>query len=112
MNHSPLKRMKIFEALLEDGSGAVMLVWFNQPYLAEQIKRGDRLSVYGQPRLSQYGGRLQIETPDWEKFEGDESDEGAIVPIYSKVGNIPPRSLRQKSLKSNGPGSHFCCVRW
>jgi len=90
---SPLKRMKIFEALLEDGSGAVMLIWFNQPYLAEQIKRGDRLSVFGQPKFSPYG-KLQIESPDWEKFEGDEEAEGAIVPIYSKVGNVPPKTLR------------------
>ena len=91
---SPVKRMKIYEAAFEDGSGAVKLVWFNQPYLSEQIKRGDRLAVYGQPKLSSYG-QLQIESPDGEKFEGDEEDEGAIVPIYSKVGNIPPRALRQ-----------------
>ena len=89
---SPVKRMKIFEALLEDGSGAVMLVWFNQPYLAEQIKRGDRLAVYGVPRLSQYR-RLQIESPDWEAW--NEEDEGAIVPIYSKIANVAPKALRQ-----------------
>jgi len=89
---SPLKRMKIFEAVLEDESGGVKLVWFNQPFLADQIKRGDRLAVFGAPKFSGRG-HLQIESPDWEKFEGDE--EGAIVPIYSKVGNIPPRALRQ-----------------
>ena len=89
---SPVKRMKIFEAMLEDGSGAIMLVWFNQPYLAEQIKRGDRLSVYGVPRLSHYR-RLQIESPDWEIW--NEEDEGAIVPIYSKLPNVAPKALRQ-----------------
>jgi len=89
---SPVKRMKIFEAMLEDGTGAVMLVWFNQPYLAEQIKRGDRLAVYGVPRLSQYR-RLQIESPDWEVW--NEEDEGAIVPIYSKIANVAPKALRQ-----------------
>ena len=91
---SPRKRMRIFEAVLEDGTGGVKLVWFNQGYLAEQIKRGDRLAVYGTPRSSSYA-HLQIESPDWEKFEGDEDEEGAIVPIYSKVGNIPPKALRK-----------------
>jgi ATP-dependent DNA helicase RecG len=91
---SPVKRVRLFEAAIEDGSGGVKLVWFNQPYLAEQIKRGDRLSLYGTPRLSSYG-QLGIENPDWEKFEGDVEDEGSIVPIYSKVGTIPPRALRQ-----------------
>src|SRR5262249_15166060 len=91
---SPVKRVKLFEAAIEDGSGAVKLVWFNQPYLAEQIKRGERVAIYGVPKVSQYG-HLQIESPDWEAFEGDEEDEGAIVPIYSRVGTIPPRALRQ-----------------
>jgi ATP-dependent DNA helicase RecG len=91
---SPRKRMRIFEAVLEDGTGGVKLVWFNQGYLAEQIRRGDRLAVYGTPKSSSYA-HLQIESPDWEKFEGDEEEEGAIVPIYSKVGNIPPKALRK-----------------
>lgn len=89
-----LRRMKVFEAVLEDGTGAVKLVWFNQGYLADQIKRGDRLAVFGAPKISSYG-QLQIESADWEKFEGDDEADGAIVPIYSKVGNIPPKALRQ-----------------
>ncbi|MBV8519759.1 MAG: ATP-dependent DNA helicase RecG [Acidobacteria bacterium] len=88
------KRMRIFEAVLDDGTGSVKLIWFNQAYLAEQIQRGDRLSVYGAPRSSGYRA-LSIESPDWEKFEGDEDDEGAIVPIYSKVGNLQPKFVRR-----------------
>ena len=91
---SPVKRMRIFEAMFDDGTGTVMLVWFNQPYLADQIKRGDRLALFGQPRMSNKG-RLQIESPDWEKIEEEGEPEGAIVPIYSKVGNIPPKVLRR-----------------
>ena len=91
---SPRKRMPLFEAVLDDGTGSVKLIWFNQRYLSDQIKRGDRLSVFGAPRIG--GSRsMAIESPDWEKFEGDEEDEGAIVPIYSKVGNIPPKALRK-----------------
>jgi ATP-dependent DNA helicase RecG len=86
--------MRLFEAVLDDGTGSVKLIWFNQAYLSDQIKRGDRLSVFGAPRMSGYGP-LTIESPDWEKFEGPEDEEGAIVPIYSKIGNIPPRALRR-----------------
>jgi ATP-dependent DNA helicase RecG len=91
---SPRKRMRLFEAVLDDGTGSVKLIWFNQAYLADQIKQGDRLAVFGAPRTSGYGP-LTIESPDWEKFEGDEDEEGAIVPIYSKVGNIPPKAMRK-----------------
>jgi ATP-dependent DNA helicase RecG len=91
---SPRKRMQLFEAVLDDGTASVKLIWFNQRFLADSIKRGDRLSVYGAPRASGFGP-LTIESPDWEKFEGEEEEEGAIVPIYSKVGNIPPKVLRK-----------------
>ena len=94
MHITRLRRMKVFEVVLEDGTGAVKLVFFNQGFLGEQIRRGDRLAVFGAPKISSYG-QLQIESPDWEKFEGSEEDEGSIVPIYSKVGTIPPRALRQ-----------------
>jgi len=92
---SPMKRMRLFEAVLDDGTGSVKLIWFNQAYLADQISRGDRLAVYGAPRHGGYSGGITIESPDWEKFEGPEDEEGAIVPIYSKVGNIPPKVLRR-----------------
>jgi ATP-dependent DNA helicase RecG len=91
---SPVRRMRLFEAVLDDGTGSVKLIWFNQAYLADQIQRGDRLAVYGAPRASGHGV-VTIESPDWEKFEGDEEEEGAIVPIYSKVGTIPPKIFRK-----------------
>jgi ATP-dependent DNA helicase RecG len=91
---SPVKRIRIFEAAIDDGTGSVKLVFFNQAFLADQISRGDRLSIYGIPHLSGMG-KLQIEGPDWEKFEGEEDAEGSIVPIYSRVGTIPPKAFRQ-----------------
>jgi len=90
---SPVKRMQLFEAVLDDGTGSVKLIWFNQRFLADQIKRGDRISLFGAPRIGR--GGLVIESPDWEKFEGAEDEEGSIVPIYSKVTNVPPKALRK-----------------
>jgi ATP-dependent DNA helicase RecG len=90
---SPRKRMKIFEVAIEDGSGAIKLIFFNQPFLVDQIHRHDRLSVYGAPRFSPRG--LQIESPDWESFSGDDEEEGAIVPIYSRIAGIAPKTFRK-----------------
>jgi ATP-dependent DNA helicase RecG len=89
-----VKRMRIFEAILDDGTGTIMLVWFNQPYLAEQIHRGDQIAVYGQPRYAY--GRVQIESPDWERIEADDAEgEGAIVPVYSSISTITPKAMRR-----------------
>lgn len=101
---SPIKRLRIFEAILDDGTGTVMLVWFNQPYLKDQLKKGDQIAIYGQPRVNSYG-KLQIENPDFEKLDpgGESDDEGAIVPVYSAVSGIPPKAIRkivQQSLEA------------
>jgi ATP-dependent DNA helicase RecG len=111
---SPRKRVSIFEVALDDGTGAIKLVWFNQSFLAKQIHRDDRLSVYGIPRTPKLPDEprpsgsqrrswipmpqlaaLQVEVAAWEKFDGDDDDEGAIVPIYPKVTNVPPKALRK-----------------
>ena len=93
---SPVKRLRIFEVILDDGTGTIMLVWFNQPYLSDKIKRNQSLAIYGQPRISNHG-RLQIENPDFEILGPDEDseDEGTIVPVYSKLANIHPRAMRR-----------------
>ncbi|MFZ2490168.1 MAG: ATP-dependent DNA helicase RecG, partial [Thermoanaerobaculia bacterium] len=91
---TPRQRMRLFEAVLDDGTGAVKLVWFNQPYLEKQIAHGDRLSLYGIPRVSGFA-LVSIENPEWEKFEGAEDEEGAVVPIYSRIGNIPQKAIRR-----------------
>ncbi len=87
--------MQLFEAILDDGTGSVMLVWFNQPYLAGKIHRHDELAIYGQPRINPFG-RLQIENPDYEKIAPGEStdDEGSIVPVYSAIATLQSKVIR------------------
>jgi ATP-dependent DNA helicase RecG len=88
--------MAIFEAVLDDGSGSLPMVFFNQGYLADRILRGDLLNVYGTPRVSAWGGRLELDNPEWEKIDPDKPDEdgGEIVPIYSTIAGIPDRVVR------------------
>lgn len=94
---TPVRKLKIFEAILDDGTGRVMLVWFNQPYLADQLQRDDQLVIYGQPRLSNYGGRLQFESPDFEKLDtrGEGEEESGIIPVYSAISGIAPKTVRR-----------------
>src|SRR5262245_45207310 len=49
--HRSLRRARrglaILEAVLEDGTGALSGVWFNQPYLADQLVIGSEWVWYG-----------------------------------------------------------------
>jgi ATP-dependent DNA helicase RecG len=48
---SKYKKMQLSEATLQDDSGGVLkLVWFNQPYMAKQLPKGERVAVAGMVR--------------------------------------------------------------
>ncbi|HVT05464.1 MAG TPA: ATP-dependent DNA helicase RecG [Thermoanaerobaculia bacterium] len=91
-----VRRLQIFEAMFDDGTGTIMLTWFNQAWLANQVKKGMELAIYGQPRISSYG-RFQIENPDWEQITAanEQEEEGAIVPVYSSIAGLGSKRIRQ-----------------
>ena len=88
----------IFEALVEDDTGAVSLVWFNQPYLRDIMKSGRDAILYGEVGLSRWKGRsLTMENPQYEIISHDGSEAihtGRVVPIYQRVADLSPRMVR------------------
>ncbi len=94
----PTRRITIFEMMVGDESGTITAVWFNQPYLMNQFKKGDRLILSG--KADYYQERLQLSTPDYELIseEGDDSSDtvhtGRITPIYPLTDGLAQRSLR------------------
>ena len=89
--------LRIFEALLRDGSGTVRLAWFNSPFLRDQIRPGARLVVYGTFERNPYSG-LQITNPQFEIVDADEAGTlhtGRIVPVYERARSITPKMQRR-----------------
>ena len=83
--------MTIVKAALGDGSGFVYAVWFNQPWLADQLHRGDRIDVFG--RVERSHGELQMRAPVWEPAETG-SAIGRVVPIYAATEGVSDRLIR------------------
>jgi len=54
----------LLEALVEDDSGQVTVVWFNQPYLQDIFRIDDEVVLTGKTR--EYRGGLQIQSPEFE----------------------------------------------
>ncbi|MDX1583100.1 MAG: ATP-dependent DNA helicase RecG, partial [Thermoanaerobaculia bacterium] len=90
---SPVKRIRVFEALLDDGTGSIVLVWFNQPWIADKIRRGKTITVFGIPKTSSYG-RLQLDSPEWWESEQDSDETGGVIPVYPTHGEITPRMMK------------------
>lgn len=89
-------RKVITKALINDGSAAIELVWFNQPYLTKAIKIGDRLNVAGE--ISKFAGKLSIVSPDYEKADRL-VHTGRLVPIYPETYGVSSKWLRNQISK-------------
>ncbi len=82
----------IIEVIISDGTAALRLSYFNQPWLANRFKQGDAISVSG--RVDQYLGKLIMNSPDWESIETENLHTNRIVPIYSLAERITQKWLR------------------
>lgn len=88
------KGKSIFKAKVGDETGAIYAVWFNQPYMKNWLKTGDKMILYG--KVESYK-EVQITAPEFEiiKEEGEETiHTGRIVPIYPLTEGLSNRGLR------------------
>jgi ATP-dependent DNA helicase RecG len=91
---------KIFEATLEESNANALtqpltLRWFNLHYVQKMIASGQRLVVFGKPKLS--GKRLVMNHPEFEVIEEDEDLSihfRRITPIYPATEGVSQRLMR------------------
>ena len=82
------------EATLGDESGNVRAVWFNNPYVARQMKFGDRIVMSGRVKI--FAGRPVFESPEWELAEDKELvHTGRLVPLYPLTSGLHQRQVRK-----------------
>ena len=85
------------EAVADDGTGAVRVVWHNRYPSFVKALTGHRAALYGAP-VATARGEMRIENPETELFaEGEESDPihtGRIVGVYHRVADVPTRLWR------------------
>ncbi|QDV68809.1 ATP-dependent DNA helicase RecG [Rosistilla carotiformis] len=84
----------ILGVLVEDGSGAARLMFFNQPYRIDSMPRGQRVLISGKPRLS--GLRMEMVHPKVIPLEEDETPTAqGILPIYPLTEGINQGQMRR-----------------
>ncbi len=97
------RRSEAIKASLGDGTGFLYGVWFNQPWVAQQLKPGETIDLYG--KVERHYGELQLQSPVWEPA-GEKQETGRIVPIYPLTDGLTAKQLRsivQRSLDQYGP---------
>ncbi|PYL44537.1 MAG: hypothetical protein DMF42_00680 [Verrucomicrobia bacterium] len=91
---------KIFEATLQESqanalSEPLVCRWFNLHYVQKMIATGQRIVVFGKPRLR--GKRICMDHPEFEVIENDEEISihfRRITPIYPATEGLSQRVLR------------------
>jgi ATP-dependent DNA helicase RecG len=93
------RRMTLYEIRLDDGSGRLKALWFNQPFLRDVLEKGRRVALYGLVDRDAPGSRLlAMRSPQYEILEADDTTgihTGRIVPVYEKLGPLTAKPLRR-----------------
>ena len=103
IHHAGLRRtrrrnMTLFTMSVQDETGAVEVVFFNQPYLDGVLQNGLRVVLSGPVVRHRRGVGVQMRTPQYEVVDEDEDlllHVGRIVPVYHETRGLSSRQLRR-----------------
>ena len=89
---STKNKLKICKISARDETGTCQLIWYNQPYLKEKFKYGNRYRFFGNVR--KVGNITQIISPVFDE-EGISKNTGKIIPIYPLTYKLTQNVIRQ-----------------
>lgn len=85
--------LRITTAVLADKSGKLNAVWFNQPYRAQQLAKGDKFYFSGQFEYSH--GRYQLTNPSTEHSTNTPKQSQRLVPVYRAIRGLKSQLVRK-----------------
>ncbi len=83
----PRRRLAIVSARIEDGSGEITAIWFNQEWLASKLVAGRHVRLRGQLRR----GDFHVRSYDLDGV----SATADFAPVYPASEELQPRKLRE-----------------
>jgi ATP-dependent DNA helicase RecG len=79
---------------VKDGSGAINVTWFNQPFLTRVLKPGIPLFISGKLERDPYSGAMSFIPRDYDVINDGNKDD-LIVPKYPLTEGITQKMLRR-----------------
>ena len=92
----PIRRGKIFQVIVSDGTGLLTLSWFNGiRYIKNNFQIGNKLAIHG--KIDWYNG-FTISHPEFEILEKDEDPilTGKVIPLYHLTNELKSAGLDQR----------------
>ena len=82
---------------VEDSTGKITVLWFDQPFLVKTLYPGRLVSLSG--KVGFFGRKLCLTSPDYELMveeDGPTTHTGRIVPIYPETAGLSSKWIRRK----------------
>jgi ATP-dependent DNA helicase RecG len=108
-----VKKIPMSEGVLEDETGKIKLVWFNQPYIAKMVFSGQTVRVEG--KVSERKGELYLSNPKIEVVKetpvavgdnlfGKKGEDHSLYPVYPESRGISSNWLYHAIHKTMSKG--------
>ncbi|OGM28425.1 ATP-dependent DNA helicase RecG [Candidatus Woesebacteria bacterium RIFCSPLOWO2_01_FULL_39_61] len=87
---------KIQMGEVSDKTGVLTVVWFNQPYLIRNVKKGMNYSFSG--KIDWFDRKKALVSPEYEPLDGKTQTlhTGRLVPVYPETARVSSKWLRGK----------------
>ncbi|SDC56818.1 MULTISPECIES: ATP-dependent DNA helicase RecG [unclassified Candidatus Frackibacter] len=90
----PRKGLVITKIVINDGTGSLAGVWFNQPYIKQKFSRGIPVAFSG--KVKREYGQLQMSNPNYELInKSNNLYVGRVLPIYPTTEGLSQNFLRK-----------------
>lgn len=89
----PKPRLNITEVAITDGTGVLLGVWFNQPWVQRSFVVGERVVFAGNVTFAY--GLKQINQPFVEKLSQDKQHFEGLMPVHAVTEGISPGWMRR-----------------
>lgn len=84
--------MSLVKAIIQDNSGMITAVWFNQPHLAGKISDGQEIFISGRVKASY--GSMNIQVSEYEIMDSEDEDF-KVMPLYHLTEGLNQKYMRK-----------------
>ncbi|MCK4635783.1 MAG: ATP-dependent DNA helicase RecG [Candidatus Moranbacteria bacterium] len=86
------RKMLLTEALLEDKTGTIKIIWFNQSYIGRSFPINTQVRISG--KVNDKNNELSFSAPEIEKANRIPTNTGRLVPIYPETAGLTSKWIR------------------
>jgi ATP-dependent DNA helicase RecG len=87
-----VRRFSLTQAIVEDDTGSILCVWFNQPFLSKILKPHEEFVFSGKVGLAK--NKLQLQNPVYEQLRDEQIHTSRLVPLYPLTASLTQKQLR------------------